>query len=501
VARTRDRGNRGITRPVRWLAALASGAALAVAGPAAAQGPPPDPPPGEFEVWLDGQRDPLGRPCDRRGAELDVDRTLIACGGAGLWVVQRTATGAFTLAAVQDLGGDVVGLFKRDGRVWAVVARLEARPVLRGSGPADTAGAAGSTGGVQTDDAAAKAGNLAGGAASKPTTTPPPESELPTREGRVTEVGIGEVVVNLGREDGLKHGDRVEFAVTVTETVGGQDAADREVVAVGVVRTMAANYCRVDLGMNEKVPLNATARVVDRGKTESRMAPPRAAGLWELMLKLRPFVALDGLGGGLLMQSAVRYRFESHFALSAEVHPFGFADGQGPDNATLVPAAAFVSAAYDAEVFEIGLGVGIQTVHDTDFGLASGTGTLLTQRLRLGSRDGLMMDLRNDVVLFHSQFDFSGFVGSAMIPVGSRAWLLFEGGGGSAGYAYGELGLRSLLRGNGQHGSVFLSVTLGGQAVFETRQKTCFQDEFSFPCVDEQLYAGPMLGIGAEYRL
>jgi hypothetical protein len=201
------------------------------------------------------------------------------------------------------------------------------------------------------------------------------------------------------------------------------------------------------------------------------------------------------------MQASAGYRFESHFALAVELHPFGFASGKGETNATSVPAAAFVSALYDHDVFGVGLGIGMQTVHDTDFETPSGSGTLLTQRLRLGARDGLNLDLRNDVVLFHSQFDFSGFVGSAMIPVGQRAWLLFEGGGGSAGYAYGEIGLRSLLRGNGQQGSMFLSVSLGGQGVFEYRTRMCVGPDFAFQCEDDQVYAGPMIGIGAEYRL
>lgn len=482
------------------------GLALAFASPAAAQPPPADAP-GGFEAWLDAQRDGLGRRCDRRAAELDVDRTLIACGAAGLWVVQRTASGDFTLTAVQDLGGDVVGLFRRDGRIWAEVARLEARPVLRGSGAdTGTTGSAGSTGSFPTETPSPEAPATA--AATKPgqgkATLDAHEAEQPEavlREGRVTEVGLGEVIVDLGRGDGLKIGDRIELSVIVKETVGGEEASAPEVLAVGVVRTVADNYCRVDLGVNERVPLGATARVVDRGKTESRMAPPRAGGLWELGLRLRPFVDLDGLGGGLLTQSWVAYHFESPLMLSVEVHPFGFADGEGETKKTVIPAAAFFSVAYDREVFGLGMGVGIQTVKDTEFEGTSGTGTLLTQRLRLGARDGINMDLRNDIVLFHSQFDFASFVGSAMIPVGTRAWLLFEGGGGSTGWGYGEIGLRSLLRGNGQKGSVFLSVTLGGQAVFETRRTTCFQDTFSFPCENNQMYAGPMLGIGGEYRL
>jgi hypothetical protein len=494
VARARDRGQGASPGAFVALVALASGVALSAASPAAAQPAPADAPV-TLEVWLEGQRDVLGRRCDRRAAELDVDRTLVACGGSGLWIVQRAATGAYTLAAVQDLGGDVVGLFVRDGRIWAEVAHLEARPVLRSSGSTGSFPAEAPT---TPPDAPAPL---------PPTATPaaPPAASFEpapyARDGEVTEVGIGEVVVDLGRGDGLKQGDRVEFAVTVKETVGGQEAADRQIVAVGVVRTVAADFARVDLGINERVPLGASARLVNRGKSESRMAPPRAAGLWELMLRVRPFVALEGLGGGILTQSSVGYRFESHVALTAELHPFGFASGQGEGRATLVPAAAFVSALYDHEVFGIGLGVGLQTVHDTAFETPSGSGTLLTQRLRLGARDGLSLDLRNDVVLFHSQFDFSGFVGSAMIPVGSRAWLLFEGGGGSAGYGYGEIGLRSLLRGNGQHGSLFLSVTLGGQGVFEFRTKMCASTDFVFQCEDDQIYAGPMLGVGVEYRL
>jgi hypothetical protein len=494
VERARERGHGSGVHTQRWLAGLATGAALALsfAAPAAAQGPPADAA-SPFDAWLDTQKDALARRCDRRATQVDGERTLVACGASGLWVVERAATGAYAVVAVQDLGGDVVGLFAREGRVWAEVARLEARPVLRGSGSTSAFPTEPPPSGPSTATPPQRP-------AKAPARAPAPVSVAPAREGHVIELGAGEVVVDLGRSDGVKPGDRVELAVSVTEMVGGQVAANREVVAVGVVRTVAPDYSRVTLGINEKVPLSASARLVARNKSESRVAPPRAAGLWELGLRLRPFVALDGLGGGLLAQASAFYRFETHLAIGAELHPFGFADGSGVDKITSVPAASFLSVAYDRDVFSIGVGLGVQTVHDVDFLTESGTGTLLTQRLRLGARDGLNLDLRNDVVLFHSRFDFSGFVGSAMVPVGSRAWLLFEGGGGSAGWAYGELGLRSLLRGNGQRGSVFLSVTLGGQAVFENARKTCSDGIVSFQCPNDQFYAGPMLGVGGEYR-
>src|SRR5262245_50807358 len=122
-------------RPWRWTAALAAGVSvvLSLTSPAGAQ-PPPAEALGSFEAWVEAQRDPAGRRCERRAAELDVDRTLIACGAAGLWVVQRAPNGDFVLASVQDLGGDVVGLLVRNGRIWAEVARVEMRPILRGSG-------------------------------------------------------------------------------------------------------------------------------------------------------------------------------------------------------------------------------------------------------------------------------------------------------------------------------------------------------------------------------
>jgi hypothetical protein len=495
VERARERGHGVSPSALLSLVALASGVALVLARPAAAEPGPPDAP-GGLETWLEAQRDTLGRRCDRRAAEVDAHRTLIACGQSGLWVVERAASGTYTLAAVQDLGGDVVGLFVRDGRIWAEVAELKARPVSRSSG---------NTGSFPTEAPAAPTAPAPSPQSTRTAHSAAPnviiESAPKVHDRKVTEVGIGEVVVDIGVDDGLKQGDRIELAIDVTDTIGGQTAQDRRVLAVGIVRTVARGYARVALGMNERVPLGASARPVSRSTSESRMAPPRAAGLWELMLRLRPFVALEGLGGGVLMQASAGYRFESHFALAAEVHPFGFASGKGETNATSVPAAAFVSALYDHDVFGVGLGIGMQTVHDTDFETPSGSGTLLTQRLRLGARDGLNLDLRNDVVLFHSVFDFAGFVGAAMIPVGQRAWLLFEGGGGSAGYAYGEIGLRSLLRGNGQQGSVFLSVTLGGQGVFEYRTRMCVGTDFAFQCEDDQVYAGPMIGIGAEYRL
>ena len=104
-------------------------------------------------------------------------------------------------------------------------------------------------------------------------------------------------------------------------------------------------------------------------------------------------------------------------------------------------------------------------------------------------------------MLFHSSFQFAGFVGSLQIPVGETSWVLMRGGGGISGYGYGEMGVRTLLKGNGDRGSLFFTGTLGGVGVFETWDTVCTQPDFQFGCTKSVLYAGPMAGAGVEWRL
>ncbi len=444
-----------------------------------------------FDAWLPAQRDTLGRACNRRTL-VEGTRIVVACGAAGVWIVEPQPDGGFALLDTQDLGGDVIGLFERDGMVWAEIARLEARPVRID---------AVSTRAFPTEPSTPPT-SVERPVPSRPV-APPPLAVVPrpvrTPEGKVTEASLGEVVIDLGSNQGLKHGDRIELSETTSEDVGGELASRRSVTAVGVVTAVAPGFARVQLGMNERAPVGATARFVTRDRTQSRVSPPRLSSLWEVAFRVRPFVTLDGLGGGALTQASVGYRFDAPVHVAAEAYPFGYANGKGTP--AVVPVATFVSASYDHEVFEIGLGLGLETVNDTTFQVDAGTGTLIAQRLRLGARDGLNLDLRNDVVLFHSSFEFSGLVGSALIPVGSSSWLAFEGGGGTAGYGYGEVGVRSLLRGNGDRGSVYFTVSVGGVTMFEDRTRTCGGPGFTFECGDTVTYGGPMLGAGGEWRL
>ena len=486
----------GLAQPVKPAAPAAAPSATPAPGAPAAD-------PKRVETWLAEQRDAYGRSCDRRAAISESTRAVLACGEAGLWVVRIDGEGKFILVGTQDMGGDVIGLFHRDGSIWAEVSKLEARPVLPSDATsmptAPTPPSAGTLPDLPRQDQESPEPELVSPRPKKVRAKQPePEEVEPRREGMVVELGLGDVVVDLGSDDGIAHGDRIELTAVTSEAVGTERAKTRNVVAVGVVSAVSRGFARVRLGINERVPLGALARPVDSNPTNRRLTPPRPAGLWELEFMARPFLALGEFGGGFLLDAAVGYRFETDLHVEFAFRPFGYGTGEGKPS--IVPVTSYAKLSYDRELFEVGLGIGLQTVHVTGFGAKAGSGTLFSQGARIGARDGLHFDARSDVVLFHSRFEFAGFVGSGQIPVGQTSWLILEGGGGSAGYAYGEFGVRVLLKGNGGPGSVFFNGSVGGIGIFQEQELTCGGEGFTFTCFDTTTYAGPMLGAGAEWR-
>jgi len=505
-------GNRLVTAPLGLAWTLSAGVALgapptaapaprataaATAPPAAAAAPLDSAPESsreraQLETFLSLQYDQLGRPCEKLAVQNVGERYAVACGSAGLWILRRDAAGGFVLLRSDDFGGPVVGLFLRDGNVWAELVRTEARPVSLGVED-------GSSRSFPVEAAEPRVKPVVVPALRSATPAPPSGVAPPRREGRVVKTLLGEVEVDLGRRDGVRFGEHIELSIMTTEEVGDEHAVERHVVAVGEVTTLSPGFSRVRLGVGERVPLGALARIVSDEATATRVAPPRLGGLWEVGFMVRPFIALDDLGGGVLLDGSVGYRFEGAFHLEAALQPLAY--GTGADKPAITPVAAYLKASYDLALFEAGFGVGGETVYDTDFGTEPGSGTLFVQQLRFGAVDGLKLDMSSRVVLFESQFHFSGFLGTGQIPVGQRSWMLFRGGGGGSGFGFGELGVRALVKGNGDRGSVFFTGIVGGLVVFKTDTTVCRQPTFEFECTDTVTYAGPMLGAGAEWRL
>ena len=426
-------------------------------------------------------RDVLGRACAVREIATQGALRYVACGDAGVWIVRAGEGGTHELIGVQDLRGSADGFFARDGELWVEVTSRSAVPIARATAaPAY----------IPSRSAPVSVPPRSG--VSQPTAAPEHEYEpAPRVHGEVVDTGPGYVIVDFGSEDLLVDQSRIAFFQVTREPFGEYVSARRERLAVGVVDSVAASRARVRLGINERVPKGALAELTDEGLTASTLAPPRVPGLWEIAFHARPFLVLGDLGTGLVLDARLGYRTE-HFHIEGALQPLAVATAS--DGAT-APVIGFVTGAYDSRLFEVGLGLGGQTVNDTEFQLEPGTGVTVVQRARLGARDGLHLEVFTYLVLFHSEFDFSGVRVNGQIPLGRGGWLLMSGGGGSAGLGFGELGLRALLKGNGDKDSLFVTVTVGGAEAFVN--ETC-EDFF---CETEIEYGGPTVGAGLEWRL
>jgi hypothetical protein len=263
------------------------------------------------------------------------------------------------------------------------------------------------------------------------------------------------------------------------------------------VESVFQRRARVALGVDELVGKDSRVQPTSAEVTQSVFAPPRAAGLWEVSFLARPLLVLDELGAGGMLDASVGYRFRAPLHIEAALAPLAFASAR---EGAVTPIAGVISAFFDTHYFEIGLGVGAQTVNDPPFALDRGTGLTIAPRMRIGARDGAYLDVSSYVALFHSDFRFSHLRVGVQIPVGSQAWLLAAGGGGTMGLAYAEVGLRLLLSGNGGPGSFFLSTTVGGVSMFDGCNVLREVQVTSESCTTHS-YAGPMLGAGGEWRL
>jgi len=402
---------------------------------------------------------------------------FLACGAAGLWIVRLSGDEA-ALIETRDLGGRVGPFFQANGRLWVEVTSVRAQevsgvtpsesplPAARVSGPAPPAADSGSS--------------------PRPTASLTPE---PAGAGRVVERSNEMLLVELP-------GGRVKPGTHVALVSGGDE---EQVYAVGrVIRSMVGR-ARVAIGTNEEVPDGALASLTNAGVTAGIFSPPRASGVWELSFLARPFVVLDDLGTGIVLDAHAGYHFRAPLYVEAGLIPLAIGSARAGAAGAV---GAFVSGAFDSHLFEVGLGLGAQTVNDPDFALDPGSGLLIAQRLRLGARDGAHLKFLSYVTLFHSSFQFSSLRIEGQIPVGSRTWLRLAGGGGSIGVNFGEVGLRVLMSGNGGAGSFFLTTTIGWAYLFRHCNDVPLTPSGAAAdsCTAIE-HSGPMLGAGGEFRL
>jgi hypothetical protein len=489
-----------------------------LAGPAWSQSPAASGAAVGYEVeggalWViapDGSRARVDLPCAAHRA-LRVETTLyVACGESGLLVLDATEPSHPEVVGARDFGGSVTDVFAVRGQVWASVTRLEARPI--GSAPTLAPEPAAPLPTASTPPTA-------------PTIAAATVAPAPTA-GQVVEVRAGEVVVDLGSEAGIGRNDRIELFVESEVDLGSGDLATRETrVAVGEVVAVTETRSQVALGINERVPPTALARPTNAELTSDIWLPPRVGDIWEIGFMARPFLSLGTLGVGMVSEVSAGRRFDDPpMAVQIFFDPLGVGLAE---EGNIVAWSGNLVVSYDTKAFQVGLGAGWSAVNDevdrgfdeTAAGAEGGidvefdrvrSGLSIAQFARLGARDGFNFTALNTFILHEEEFFYGGTRGAFQVPLGTggtHTWLTVQGGGGRVGYAFGEVGLRVLLAGNGDRGSVFVTPSLGGAYLRGEEETDCevydYQTDSMVPgtCVETIEYGGPMVGFGMEWRL
>ena len=220
--------------------------------------------------------------------------------------------------------------------------------------------------------------------------------------------------------------------------------------------------------------------------------------VWEVAIGTYLFLPLGNLGFGALGHGKVTRRFEAPVALHFDLAPIGVASGKGGAIGTVVGTG---TVSFDTSVFELGLGIGAATVHDR----GSRASLALSQLARIGALDGLALFVRSTIVIERSEFQsdgeftLGGLEITGQIPLHPEWQLLLRGGGGSAGFAYGDIGARHRL-GPGPR-AMGITGAVGGASVFGSTkcEAPTTPGSFSSGC-QSRTYGGPALHIAADWR-
>jgi hypothetical protein len=246
----------------------------------------------------------------------------------------------------------------------------------------------------------------------------------------------------------------------------------------------------------------------------SIVAPPRRGDLWEISLLASGFLALGQLGGGMLNAASVVYRFKLPLVVRAEFAPFGVGFGplttlnfsQNFTNASTHGGSVGVVAGHllfgvDTQFVELTLGVGGATANQETGapGTAAAGGFTIVDEARFGARDGLALDLESITLAANGRFDLGAFSGVVQIPLSRNVLLLLRGGGGNIGYAFGDLGARVFVHGDGGKGTVALTGFAGG-AFIGLNLCSINPDPPNASSCNTASLAGPSLGGGVEWR-
>ena len=352
------------------------------------------------------------------------------------------------------------------------------------------------------------------------TTTPSAPPLSTTAVGRVVDVQAGRVVFD---GSGFVKGQRVKVVAQRLvdkpdlEKGGTTRVPAGNVTAVVTVEEVGAQRSMGVLGRGDVAQVDDVVEATELPLSESLLLPPRAPFRLRTGFHARPFFGLgtDGFPVGALVDAYVIGSFpDLPLSLSLELSPVGFAlfsaDGH-------FPAAVAVGASYVTDWFEVGLGLGalvgndgpcfVEVIIDEegqsksvgDAVCESNTGLTVNQLLRLGALDGVHLAWSSSIFARETGFVLGTGRAEIAVPVSSRVGLFSAGGVGENGWAFGEIGVRTMFDGTGGPGTVILSASLGGAGVFDGPGVRT--DDGGFVSFQTDVVAGPAVGFGMEWRL
>jgi hypothetical protein len=402
---------------------------------------------------------------------------IVACKEGSVLTLARTPTGVQLLGR-RETNGRVEAFYEQDGSVWMRVLEERAERVVPGA--------------ILSTDRTVQTP-----ATATPTAPEPKAEATPAAVGKVKVVNGREVVVELAVGHGIDEGQRMSM---VRPATGADSFFVEEPVVAKVVKVMK-DQVLLRIGMNETVEPGFIAKVTQDRETGSRRVPPRVYGVWDLRTVLRPILNIGNVGGGVSGELGLARRTE-YFRFGVNLSPISYVGAT--DEGSVFSAGGYVFGAVDHNIYSAGIGVGANTVNDTDGESESGSGLSIVQLLRIGAVDGLHFESRVEAVIFRSEVLFSYLQLQGQIAVADTAWLIVRGGGGSLGYGFGEVVVRNLLWGTGQAGSTFLELGLGGAGLFEQACVGAGCEPVVSAGTDigtDRDVGGPMFTAGLEWRL
>jgi len=474
-----------------------------------------------------GTRVAVALPDAVRALHVAGDRAYVALGELGAAVVRVSRADAKETVVVEKLvpvsHGEVTGFMVDGDNVWM---QLSSTSAIRLHGE--------SSAGPVTPVVALPAAEQ--GASQQTETDEQPAPELaPELSGiEILKVFDGQVLLNRGKNAGLRAGDR--FKVIREEQLadeGGAFDGERE-VAVLVVESLNASGARARVWRGDRVAMGDRVEPADRNTDPSLMYPRQLHGFVEAEIHIRPLLNVGTAGAGVLLDDHLTY-FAEHYYLGLRNEPFGIGFSEG---GTAFTQSTFGEGGYNSRPFAIGLAVGFTSVYGdlqemfdiTSSNDESGSADpwmegepelgprtqdmqhafALGQRVRLGAMDGLNLMVSNTLLFFPGGGEtadgeeaeggciWGGTNAKLTIPLAQRADLFLEGGGGVMGYAYGAVGVFTWLNGNGGPGSLGLMASAGGAGVWGARTQENLR--YGYKESEEIVVSGPMVSIGLRYR-